>query len=322
MRQTTSRLLLLSLAATLPPFAASAQSASPTPTAAANPITLDITVTTPGHRPIRNLQPSDFRLTDNGVPQTLHTLTEHPSPTPPPPPPALPALPPGTFTDYTPLPPNAPLTILLLDALNTPTKNHTFFRQQLQQYVEQASPGAPIAILGLANRLFLLQDFASDPAILRMAVEHMLIPRSPALLDRSLETHGQPPPNLASSPSPTDIAANLRQFESGIGSLETGFRQQFTLDALNTLAHYLSGFPGRKTLIWVSSSFPFSILPETPQPKSPTPEPSTTEELQQTIDLLARAQVSIDPVDAAALTPQPSSPPASAQRASMRQLAA
>src|SRR6202021_301401 len=96
--------------------------------------------------------------------------------------PELPPLPPGPFTDYTPVPPDSTLNILLLDALNTPTTDQNFVRYELQQYVKHADPGARIAIFGLANRLIMLQGFTSDPATLKNVVEHKLIARASPLL--------------------------------------------------------------------------------------------------------------------------------------------
>ncbi len=284
-------LLLLMLVAALSRPAASAQAPSTTP-----PIILNISVTDANNHPIRNLKPQDFHLTDDNAPQTIRSFAERSSLIQPPEPAPLPAMPPGTFTDFTPLPPNAPINILLLDALNTPTKDQAFIRYQLRQYVQQADPNTRIAIFGLANRLILLQSPTSDPSILRTAVEHKLIPRAPTLLDHHT--------SALTLPSPTDIAANLRLFQSQMGSLETDFRQQLTLDALNTLAHYLASLPGRKNLIWLSASFPYTTLPP-PTPQTKASGPTDDQELRETADLLAKAQVSIDPIDARPLMAQP-----------------
>ncbi len=52
---------------------------------------------------------------------------------------AVPKLPAGTFTDYSPVPPDDTLNILLLDALNTPTKDQSYVRNRLQEYVNHAN---------------------------------------------------------------------------------------------------------------------------------------------------------------------------------------
>ena len=70
-------------------------------------------------------------------------------------------MPPGTFTNYIPVPTDGTLNILLLDTLNTPMKDQTFVRYQLQQYVKNADPHTRIAIFGLGTRLYLCLLYTS-----------------------------------------------------------------------------------------------------------------------------------------------------------------
>jgi len=257
---------------------------------------VDVVVNDQNGHPLHGLKPEDFHLSDSNAPQTLINVEEHAPQLPTRPAPTLAPLPPGTFTNYTPIAPGTTLNILLLDALNTTAKDQHFIRNQLQQYVEHANPDTRIAIFGLANRLILLQGFTSDPATLRDVIERKLIARSPAAPGTS---------DRPTHPSAIEIAANLRQFESETGAMETLLRPQYTLDAFNTLAHYLAAFPGRKNLLWFSGSFPLSFAPA---PSLPHPSDAATtdqEELHETLDLLARAQVTIDPIDARGLMTQP-----------------
>jgi VWFA-related protein len=272
------------LAAALLHAAASAQA----------PLQIDVVVLDQSGHPIHGLKSADFRLTDSNTPQTLIHVEEHSPQLPTHPAPTLAPLPPGTFTNYTPLAPGTTLNILLLDALNTSAKNHHFIRNQLQQYVEHANPNTRIAIFALANHLILLQGFTSNPATLRDVVQRKLIARS------------APAPETT-QPSAIEIAANLRQFESETGAMETLLRPQYTLDAFNTLAHYLAAFPGRKNLLWFSGSVPLNLLPNL----RPSDTAATDQaELRETLDLLSRAQVAIYPIDARGLMTQPTSNPA------------
>jgi VWFA-related protein len=292
------------LAAALLHTAASAQAPSPR--------VVDVAVEDPNGHPLHGLQPSDFRLTDSNATQNLLRIEEHSSQSATNFAPTLAPLPPGTFTNYTPLAPGATLNILLLDALNTSAKNQHFIRTQLQQYVEHANPNTRIAIFGLANRLILLQGFTSDPATLRDVIERKLIARSPTAPETS---------SHFTQPSAIEIAANLRQFESETGAMETLLRPQYTLDAFNTLAHYLAAFPGRKNLLWFSGAFPLNLLPNPhPTVSAPTEAEATDQaELHETLDLFARAQVAIDPIDARGLIIPP--PPAAADHAAAAALA-
>lgn len=277
----------------------------------AQSVVVDVVIQDKDGHPVHGLKPEDFHLTDNGLPQTIHAFAEHSTLTPAPPLPALPPTPPGTFTDYTPIAPGTTLNILLIDALNTRTSDQNFIRHQLQQYVTHADPGTHIAIFGLANRLTLLQGFTSDPTTLKNIVEHKLIARSPSLLDHSTSAGARQQPSSAlappaassgieaTSPSAIDLAANLSQFESRMGAMETELRVHYTLDALNTLAHYLAALPGRKNLLWLSGSFPLSF-------HSFDAKQVDEQEFKETINLLTQARVAVYPIDARGLMAQPS----------------
>ena len=54
-------------------------------------------------------------------------------------------MPPGVFTDFTPVAPDSTLNILLIDSLNTPMKDQSFVRQQLLDYIKRATRGRACA---------------------------------------------------------------------------------------------------------------------------------------------------------------------------------
>ena len=275
--------------------------------ASAQLVVLDVVVQDRNGQPVHRLKPEDFNLTEDNDQQTLVHFQEHSALTPVRQSPPLPKLPPGTFTDYTPMPQDGTLNILLLDALNTPTKDQNFVRNQMQQYVNHANPGTRIAIFGLANRLILLQGFTSDPATLKNIVDHKLIPRSSSLLNRppASSIDQQSLSTDAYAPSMSQLAANLQQFQAQTGTMETQLRANFTLDAFNTMGHYLSAFPGRKNLIWFSGSFPLNLLPD-PALKDPFSAAQLDEqEYRETISLLTAARVAVYPVNARGVMSQP-----------------
>ena len=272
-----------------------------------HPIVVDVVVQDKNGHPVHALKREDFSLTEDKAQQNLVHFEEHPALAPVRQDPPLPKLPPGTFTDYMPMPQDGTLNILLLDALNTPTKDQNFIRNQLQQYGNHANPGTRIAIFGLANRLILLQGFTSDPTTLKNIVNHKLIPRSSSLLNRRSDTaiEQQSLSNDANAPGMSQLAANLQQFEAQTGTMETQLRANFTLDAFNTLAHYLSAFPGRKNLIWFSGSFPLNLLSD-PALKDPFASAQLDEQqYRETISLLTKARVAVYPVNALGIITQP-----------------
>ncbi len=103
------------------------------------------------------------------------------------------------------------------------------------------------------------------------------------------------------------VVANMRQFDAQQQSFQLQLRVKYTLDAMNQLARYLSSIPGRKNLIWFSGSFPISVLPDT---TGNLPDPFAVvadyeKEFRDTVNLLARSQVAVYPIDARGLTNTP-----------------
>jgi VWFA-related protein len=321
----------LVLAALSFPLAASAQQA-PAPTGPTEVIrsnnqlvVVDVVVQDKAGNPIHGLKPEDFHLSESKTPQTLRHVEEHTANTTVVAGPRLPPMPPGTFTDYTPTPPSGTLNILLIDALNTATKDQSYVQQQLKEYVNKAPAGTRIAIFGLANRLILLQGFSSDPAILKAAVDKKLLPRSSSLLDDpggSGQDSTQPSDMIDVAGADPQAAAglalevaNLQQFQAESTALETQLRVQYTLDAFNTLGHYLATFPGRKNLIWFSGSFPINILPDPSLNNSFLTLNVNQNEFRETTNLLSKAQVAVYPIDARGIVTPPMYNAASSGRA-------
>jgi len=90
----------------------------------------------------------------------------------------------------------------------------------------------------------------------------------------------------------------------GVGQvkqLQTDSRIEITLRAMQQLARYLAGIPGRKNVIWFSSSFPISIFPNLVSPEAFDAMRQYEEEMQKTASLLTAAQVAIYPIAAEGL---------------------
>lgn len=274
-------------------------------------VVVDVSVEDHDGHPIHGLQRTDFQLLENKKPEAIKTFDEHAANDPAHPKtplPAMPKLPPGVFTDYTQVASDSTLNVLLLDALNTPMKDQTYVRYQLQQYVKKANPGTRIAIIGLTSRLIILQGFTSDPEVLKAAVEHKLIPRASVLLDDPSGSNTDPnllSDTMAQAGLSATTVADMQQFEAESASFQTQNRTRYTLDAFNALARYLGTFPGRKNLIWFSGSFPLNIFAD-PTINDPfAVVADSADDLRQTTTLLDRARVAVYPVDARGLQSQP-----------------
>jgi VWFA-related protein len=273
---------------------------------------VDVVATDNSHKPVHGLKSSDFAVTENGSPETLKSFEEHTALTaadaaafaP------MPPLPPDVFSNYTPVPANGSVDILLLDTLNTARADQTFVRQQLLAYLKSVPPGTRIAIFGLSEHLYILQGFTSDTKVLRTVLEKDRGKSSP-LLDDQVGGGGiqnSMADDMEDDPyESADIAADLRQFEAEQQSFQLQMRIKFTLDAFNQIARYLANIPGRKNLVWFSGSFPISILPDS---SGTLTDPfavaaSYEDEFRQTVDLLGRSQVAVYPVDARGLAVSP-----------------
>jgi VWFA-related protein len=274
-------------------------------------VVVDVVVTDKNQRPIHGLKASDFTLTEENAPQTIKHFEEHTALTPADATkfPALPKFPPGVFTNYTPAPVNGAVNLLFLDALNTPVRDQAYVRQQLLAYLNATPPGTRIAIFGLTTQLTILQGFTSDPEILKAVTSSKLGKNSPLLQD-SVGGGGiqnSTADNLEDAGADATTVANLRQFDAQQQSFQLQLRVKYTLDAMNQLARYLSSIPGRKNLIWFSGSFPISVLPDT---TGNLTDPFAVvadyeKEFRETVNLLARSQVAVYPVDARGLTNAP-----------------
>ena len=277
-------------------------------------VIVDVVVQDRSGHPIHGLTRDNFVLSEQKKPQAIRNFEEHSAASDKKPGPPIPAMPPGVFTDYTPIAPDSTLNVLLIDALNTPMKDQIFVRQQLLDYIKHEKPGTDIAIFGLTNRLVMLQGFTSNPAVLRAAVEHHLNSKASPLLDDPVGS-GVAPESMSdamqdAAPAGGDAAfaqtlASVQQFEAEQQSLQTQMRTQYTLDAFNALGHYLSNFPGRKNLIWFSGSFPLQIEPDSTITDPFAVMADSSQEFRETTNLLTRAQTAVYPVDARGLMTEP-----------------
>src|SRR5208337_5144246 len=68
-------------------------------------------------------------------------------------------------------------------------------------------------------------------------------------------------------------------------------------EAMRGLARAVSGYPGRKNLIWLSGSFPIQIEPDPASPDEFRNMRSFQDQIRTTSSLLATSRVAIYPVD-------------------------
>jgi VWFA-related protein len=276
-------------------------------------VVVDVSVTDSHGNAVHNLKQSDFAVLEGGGAQTVTHFEEHAAPSaaelaklP-----AMPKLEPNTYTNFTVVPENSPINVLLIDNLNTPIDAQANTKRQLISFLRSVKPGTRIAIFGLSTRLFLLQGLTSDPRTLLAAMSSTKSNGGPSnfvadplgtvtLSDETSKIAGA----MGNDPTVVEMVENMQQMELTQGAQLDRQRAIRTLDAMNQLARYLAGLPGRKNLIWFSASFPISILPNPDMKDSQDPfsmVQSAEGEFRETSNLLARSQVAVYPVDSRGL---------------------
>ncbi len=250
-------------------------------------VLVDAVVTDKQGKAITGLKAEDFVIEERGKAQKIASLTT-PADTAPAP---GPQLPPGIYSNkpqYRST--GGPITVMLLDALNTPFTDQAYARRQMLAFVkDQFKPADRMAVFALTGSLNVLQDFTSDPQALYTALQNYKPqPQNFASANRpatsaefnstarstgsSLDastgpfTNNSPSATLNSGLGSAAIAnaqAALLAFEGAQAAYAKDQRAVMTLNALNSLARILGGLPGRKNLIWVAGDLSdISFIPE------------------------------------------------------------
>jgi len=139
-------------------------------------VVLDVVVTDANGNPVKGLKPSDFTLTEDGIPQTLSAFNEYDASSNAAPQPEA-SLPPNTFAVRPPLPESVTKTVIVLDNIHYP--NDSYVRSDILKFMKTLAPGSPIAIIRLdLQGLHLVQEFTSDPQTLLqvLASKRILLP--------------------------------------------------------------------------------------------------------------------------------------------------
>jgi len=200
-------------------------------------------------------------------------------------------MPAGVFSNLVTARLEVPPTILLLDGLNTEGDSGLQARRQMVKMLASIPPDTPVAVFLLGNDLLLLQSFTRDPKLLREVAQRVQSTNLDngglsidahddpfSLSNQTLEMFGgddEAPPSTVSPvgrgsttavptgpPGGELQMAEIRRFEKETSAFNADMRVGQTLDALRAIARHVSGYPGRKNLIWISSSFPLVISPD------------------------------------------------------------
>jgi VWFA-related protein len=270
--------------------------------ATARMVLVDVVVRDGEGRLVADLTADDFTVLEDGRAQRIaafsrESVSRQRAARPGPPP-----LPPGIFTnrpEYA--QPPGPLVILLLDGLNTAAEEQAFVRQQVLDYVDRHwEPGQRLAVFMLGRHLTVVQDFTDDREMVRVAVENLLRGRSGMDVSTAI-SRPMDVPTLA-EPGVGMIPADRARLEESLAETRAAVADQrvgVTLGALGVIARAMAGLPGRKSLVWISSSFP--VIFDADEYGQQRSYRTYADQTQNTASLLASAQVAVYPVDARGL---------------------
>jgi VWFA-related protein len=284
-------------------------------------VQFDVVVTDKDGRPVKDLKASDFQVQQDGKPQSVVAFEPH-APTvdaaanvaSPANSASASAQPANTFTNSPAQAPQSSWTVVLFDLLNTAAADQSYARNQLLQLLRSLPKGQPVALFVLTRQLEMLQGFTQDPEELLRRAELLQPSKSQdltTLAERERETsrivstaqQAAPTSGLAQNASfnsdsvAFSQASRILQNYNDHEAFRSTDRALFTLAAMKGMARAVSGYPGRKNLIWMSGSFPVDI-----EPNPATMDPfrnvrSFEEDLRETASLLATSRVAVYPVD-------------------------
>ncbi len=222
------------------------QPVAPTNTIHVNTRLVEVEVVVRGKSgPVSGLTKQDFTLLDKGKPQEIAVFSVKSKSNSAA---AVDPLPPGVVsnrlsisvapaaaaTDVA-----AGATVLLVDRLNTAFENQPYLRQQMLQVLASLKQESPIAVYILGRDLSVAYDFTGDPGRLI---------RAAAILSKT--------PGASVQPGDEQLAKSLKTSLEEVLELEQVDRSLVTSTALERIAQHMSRVRGRKSLVWLSGSFP------------------------------------------------------------------
>ena len=196
--------------------------------------------------PVKGLNQDDFTLLDNGKSQKISVFSVKGSQSSSQP---VVPLPVGTVSNRV----NrngqeaASSTVILIDRINTPPNDQHYANEKIVKFLETRRSQDRIGIYAFGNGLRVVQDLTDDPERLNLAI-NSLKPR-----DENHRVLYTPGPFEQAEPEMTGRALEEYQL------LTAAEKALSVKQALQAIARHLAPVPGRKSLIWVTGSFPLFI---------------------------------------------------------------
>ena len=243
-------------------------------------------------QPIAGLKAEDFEILEDGKPQevSLFAVRSH-VPT------EAAAAATGVFTNRLQSPSSGGVVAIVFDRLNTSFTDQVQAREHIIKYLAEIRPDDRVALFVLGPEgIRILHDFSKDAASLLRALQRARARESSALAG----SEAQAPDHLGFDDAmEAELDAFVRASFENMRAFYARNRAYTTIEGLENIASYLSGIPGRKNLIWVSSGFPFRISAVGPGGTSDITLMSP--ETRRATRALNHSDVAVYPVDARGL---------------------
>ena len=242
-------------------------------------VVLDVVATDEKGQPVQDLKADHFTVLEDGKPQSLIGFSfQHPA--------VAVAnarqLAPGVVSNAPAYTDASSMNVILLDAINTDFSSHAYAQEMLIKYLDANPRIQPTAVYALDAKLNLLHDFTTDTRALRDVLAHYK-PSGPAHI--------------------ATVEAAAAAVFSQRGSFQASAQGRgMAFGAMRFMARSLSGYPGRKNLIWVSEGFPLNLFPEATMGDGVLVTEDYSPIVEQIADELMSAQVAVYPIDAAGVT--------------------
>src|SRR6266567_3290807 len=295
-------------------------------------VEVDVVAVDRDGRPVTDLTSKEFTVTENGKPQKISTFVVHSSEDDAKKKKAGPLLQPHVTSNRPDLrQADAPAVVLLLDGLNTAGSDQVQVRQQMLRYLaDHFDSRDKIAVLTLTSEIHVLQDFTSDPELLKTALKRYRAVTSAAaraggerdvtettnnMLQQmpAISAQAGNPGGAQSSLDPSiprsagganssigeQIAYLMQRFENEAQNYALEQRVRTTLAALRDIARYMTGQKGRKSLIWFSAGFPISVSGFNAVDLDTSR--GYADQVRETTNLLSDAHIAIYTIDARGL---------------------
>lgn len=296
-------------------------------------VLLDVVVNDHSGKFIPGLKPDDFTVLEDGKPQKVVAFGMHAASLIPTGPTPKIKLPPNQYTNFAIADPERPVTIVLMDVLNTEVQDQAYTRKQMIGFLKSLPSGRRVALFALGTRLRMIQGFTGDSDTLVAAATALLRGSSPLMTSENERQDAEiTASNLQATAGPGALGPGGQGGGGGGGfsammiapvvqgiqkaliseeNLQQTARMEITLAALEGLARAVSAYPGRKNLLWLSAEFPirfgpnFAPLSNVSQQGLAGIDNATRSQdmrvqappIQQTAALLAASQIAVYPID-------------------------